>query len=384
MDNNRNQRSSYRSNLDWETENQSDRNENYWENRNSGTSRQMSSNMGDTDYNSRFGRQGEGNQWNRDSGYNRSDYGRYNSDSGRYNSDYNTNQNSGNYGDRGWSQERNYGYGGREYGSNYGGGNYQGNSSYWDSGSYGNSDRSSYGSGRNLYDRDYENFNRSEGNRMGSSSRIGGSNYGGFENRDRERRGYEEYPFYGSTNMRNYGSSGYGNYYGRSRNWERDNDRNWWDRTKDEVASWFGDEDAERRRERDMRNSHRGRGPKNYTRSDERIKEDINDRLSDDPWVDASEIEVTVSTGEVTLTGTVTDRSDKRRAEDLAEAVSGVKNVENRIRVSQSNTSNMGGTGSYATTSGTTTSATQTGTTGAGSTTMTNDKKQNKSSFVTG
>ena len=39
---------------------------------------------------------------------------------------------------------------------------------------------------------------------------------------------------------------------------------------------------------------HRGRGPKGYTRSDERIREDVNDRLSDDPFVDASEIEVMV------------------------------------------------------------------------------------------
>lgn len=394
MDNNRNQRSSYRSSdMDWDNQNESDRNESYWDNRNSGSSRQMSSNMGDTDNNSRFGKQSEqgnyGNQWNRDSGYNRS------GDYGRSNSDYNTNQNSGNYGDKGYggygNQDQNFGYGGREYGSSYGGGNYQGNSSYWDSGSQGNSGRSSYGSSRNLYDRDYENFNRREGNRMGSSSRIGGSNYGGYDDRGRERRSYEEYPYYGSTNMRNYEGSDYGNNSGRNRNWDNrdDRDRSWWDRTKDEVSSWFGDEDAERRRERDMRNSHKGKGPKNYTRSDDRIREDINDRLSDDPWVDASDIDVTVSNGEVTISGTVRDRNDKRRAEDLAEAVSGVKNVENRIRVEKSRTGTgsgmgsgtSGSSGSYATTE--TTSASQTGVTGSGAT-ATSDKKQNKSSFVSG
>lgn len=78
---------------------------------------------------------------------------------------------------------------------------------------------------------------------------------------------------------------------------------------------------------------HRGKGPRNYTRSDDRMKEDINDRLSDDPFVDASDVDVSVSNGEVTLTGTVDHRSTKRRAEDLAEAVSGVRNVENRLRV---------------------------------------------------
>jgi len=80
---------------------------------------------------------------------------------------------------------------------------------------------------------------------------------------------------------------------------------------------------------------HRGRGPKNYTRSDERIREDLNDRLSDDAWLDASEIEVQVSKCEVTLTGSVNSREDRRRAEDLAEQVSGVKHVQNNLRVQQ-------------------------------------------------
>jgi osmotically-inducible protein OsmY len=77
----------------------------------------------------------------------------------------------------------------------------------------------------------------------------------------------------------------------------------------------------------------RGRGPKNYSRADDRIRDDINDRLTDDPWLDASEIEVTVATAEVTLTGTVDTRDDKRRAEDIVEQVSGVKNVQNSLRV---------------------------------------------------
>ena len=130
----------------------------------------------------------------------------------------------------------------------------------------------------------------------------------------------------------------------------RDQDRGWWDKTKDEVSSWFGDDDAERRRRMDESQApHRGKGPKGYTRSDERIKEDVNDRLSDDPYVDASEIEVTVKNCEVTLTGTVNSRNEKRRAEDVVDSISGVKNVENRLRVnsmSSQNTNTMGsGTG---------------------------------------
>lgn len=106
--------------------------------------------------------------------------------------------------------------------------------------------------------------------------------------------------------------------------------RDFWDKASDEVSSWFGDEEAERRREMDR---HRGRGPKNYVRSDERIRDDINDRLTDDGWVDASNIEVEVKDREVTLSGTVDSRSAKRRAEDIAEAVSGVVNVQNNLRV---------------------------------------------------
>lgn len=82
--------------------------------------------------------------------------------------------------------------------------------------------------------------------------------------------------------------------------------------------------------------SMRGKGPKGYRRSDERVLEELNDRFTDDHELDASSIEVTVKNGEVTLSGTVQKRQDKRRAEDIAESISGVNNVENRIRVSSS------------------------------------------------
>ncbi|WP_222182668.1 BON domain-containing protein [Geminicoccus harenae] len=78
---------------------------------------------------------------------------------------------------------------------------------------------------------------------------------------------------------------------------------------------------------------HRGRGPRGYRRSDERIREDVSDRLTEDPSLDASDIEVNVSDGEVTLTGTVRRREDKRQAEDLADSVSGVSHVQNNLRV---------------------------------------------------
>jgi osmotically-inducible protein OsmY len=78
-----------------------------------------------------------------------------------------------------------------------------------------------------------------------------------------------------------------------------------------------------------------GIGSKNYRRSDERIREDINDALTDDRLVDASHIEVQVREGEVILTGSVESRISKRRAEDVAESIRGVKHMENRLKISQ-------------------------------------------------
>jgi osmotically-inducible protein OsmY len=79
----------------------------------------------------------------------------------------------------------------------------------------------------------------------------------------------------------------------------------------------------------------RGKGPKGYQRSDERLTEEINDRLTYDDDVDASEISVAVAGGEATLSGTVNTRSEKRRAEDLADDVPGITHVQNNLRVKQ-------------------------------------------------
>lgn len=76
-----------------------------------------------------------------------------------------------------------------------------------------------------------------------------------------------------------------------------------------------------------------GRGPKGYRRSDERIREDVCDRLADHPRIDASEIEVTVKNGEVMLAGTVHSRDEKRTSEDLIDTISGVRDIHNNLRV---------------------------------------------------
>jgi hypothetical protein len=82
-----------------------------------------------------------------------------------------------------------------------------------------------------------------------------------------------------------------------------------------------------------QRGRYAGRGPKGYQRSDERIKEEICDRLTADADIDAVEIEVLVQGGEVTLQGSVPERAMKRAAEDSVEEISGVLQVHNRLRV---------------------------------------------------
>jgi hypothetical protein len=90
-----------------------------------------------------------------------------------------------------------------------------------------------------------------------------------------------------------------------------------------------------------VRQSQRGRGPKNYTRSDERIREEINEGLYQDHLVDASEISVDVKSAVVTLIGSVKDRASKHRAEDIADRCSGVKDVDNRLTVLRPGSKNL-------------------------------------------
>jgi osmotically-inducible protein OsmY len=216
-----------------------------------------------------------------------------------------------------------------------------------DWGGYNNENRDVYSSDR---ERDYWN----EGNQMNRNYYTNRDNYNSDYNRNsnsdyNNRRNNFRDNDYNSGNdyMRNDRNRDYNNRYRndnseryRNEGWRdnyRNEDRNWWDKTKDEVGSWFGDDDAKRRRRIDEINDgqHRGKGPKNYTRSQERIKEDVSDKLSDDSFLDASEIEVEVNGNEVTLSGSVDSRYSKHRAEDIAEDVTGVNYVQNNLRVNE-------------------------------------------------
>lgn len=185
---------------------------------------------------------------------------------------------------------------------------------------------------------------------------------------------------YAATSPEAFGR-GYGPDYGR------DEGRGFFDRAGDTIASWFGSDEAARRREQDQRGgegdygqqnyrgpNYRGHGPSDYTRSDERIREDANDRLTDDHRIDARRMSVAVAKGEITLNGTVSSREAKRRAEDSVEGISGVRHVQNNLRVEQdtADASRWADAGKSGTaTTGGTASGTATGTSasGTGSTT---------------
>jgi hypothetical protein len=186
------------------------------------------------------------------------------------------------------------------------------------------------------HERWYEDRDRQWG-----GGRAGRHDYGryadeGYRGRDENGRPYErnwDEPRSFGRRTPDYDAAPYGDGAAYGREGDRGSGRDWWDRARDEVASWVGDRRAEQRRRWDrVRGEHRGHGPRGYRRSDERIREDVNDRLTDDSWLDASDIEVAVHDGEVTLTGNVSSRADKRRAEDLADDVSGVVHVQNNLR----------------------------------------------------
>jgi hypothetical protein len=116
-----------------------------------------------------------------------------------------------------------------------------------------------------------------------------------------------------------------------------------------------------------MREDFRGRGPRDYRRADDRIRDEVCDRLTDDPYVDAADISIRVEGGEVTLSGTVASREQKRRAEDCVERVTGVREVINQIRVNRGDLSAAASTGTT-TGAGTGSGATRSQRAGAGQT----------------
>jgi BON domain len=106
-----------------------------------------------------------------------------------------------------------------------------------------------------------------------------------------------------------------------------------WLRGPDREAETLHDYGPGLGQRRVPRGGFSGLGPKGYTRADDRIFEEVCERLSWNDEVDATDISVRVADGEVTLAGFVDTRHMKRVAEQLAEHVLGVKDVLNTVSV---------------------------------------------------
>jgi osmotically-inducible protein OsmY len=93
------------------------------------------------------------------------------------------------------------------------------------------------------------------------------------------------------------------------------------------------------RRFRQARGWQRGRGPERVDEAeaagseDARIRSQVSACLTEDWYVDGTEITVSVADGEVTLDGVVENRAEKRLAEDCADSVEGVVDVRNNLRI---------------------------------------------------
>ena len=77
---------------------------------------------------------------------------------------------------------------------------------------------------------------------------------------------------------------------------------------------------------------HRGKGPRNYVRTDQRVFEDVCEELTRDDAVDASDITVHVERGVVTLDGAVATARMREVAEETITELPGVRSVRNQLR----------------------------------------------------
>jgi osmotically-inducible protein OsmY len=182
-------------------------------------------------------------------------------------------------------------------------------------------------SGRGFWDE------RGEGNRsFGGGFESGRGFQGGYENRGFQGGGYESGRGFQGGGYEGRGFQG-GSSFGQS-------DRSQWgygQMGQGQTYQGGMGQMGSGRFGQQQQGRMQARGPKGYKRSDERIKEDVCECLSQG-HIDASEIEITVKNGEVTLTGTADDRRTKRMAEELIDDVSGVQEVHNQIRVKREET----------------------------------------------
>jgi osmotically-inducible protein OsmY len=225
--------------------------------------------------------------------------------------------------------------GGRGQGPGWEGGRGQGTG--WQGGAqagrYGEGYGSGYGSQRGDFrgaelDEGRVQFGRGRGSQGGWGSE---GSQGGFQGSGYHGYGSQASDYYGSQ-----GRSQQGGY-------ERGSSERWMGEGFGGPSGQTMDQWRERQsRERQSRKVGSHRWPKSYQRSDERIREDIYERLLQDGYIDCSDVTVNVQQGNVTLEGTVPERHMKHQIENIADDCAGVKDIENRLRVSQGEASQVG------------------------------------------
>ena len=246
------------------------------------------------------------------------------------------------YGSREFGERGEQGYGmsqGSQYGGQSGASQSQYGSQYGTRGGYGGPN---YGS---------QNFQRNLGGRAGQSG-YGASRGGGglheYGTPGYETAGYDSDLGYGGQSM---SGRGYGSQY-RAGSGTGYSSGGYGSGSGYQLGTHQGDTGYQR--------SYRGMGPQNYKRPDERIRDDVYERLTDSHEIDARHIMVDVNQGNVTLTGTVPERQMRYAAEDLVESCMGVSNINNQLKVQDTSESGTSGLAGSTGTAGSTTSSTST------------------------
>jgi osmotically-inducible protein OsmY len=98
-----------------------------------------------------------------------------------------------------------------------------------------------------------------------------------------------------------------------------------------ERGTW-GEDQARRERREEQRGAGGG-GQRPRRKTDDSLAREIHEILTTDPELDATDIEVVVEGGAVTLSGEVEHPDAKLLAEELTESIAGVRLVHNRLVV---------------------------------------------------
>lgn len=166
---------------------------------------------------------------------------------------------------------------------------------------------------------------QNRGGRFGSNSNFDRVNRNGREDQSFSSD-YGDYGDYNSFDTDRF-ASGYGSSFGPDRS----------------SSDRFGSDRYDRSdRFASDRSGFYGKGPKGWTRSPERLKDEVCEALWRNPRVDASEIDVSIEGNTIRLTGTVESREAKREAENCIENLVGVEDIRNELRVQRSSEAGAG------------------------------------------